>query len=474
MPGYKMVGKCIVSTCGNAASKFCGSCGVVRYCSIECQKDDWKKLHKREECVNMKKLFSKTLTSEQIDEVIKGVSRMADRLLAAGESESIINLLKECIDFTRDHLGRLNRKNSHSSVEDGVKVNDMRIIRLLVLVGQLYANLPRSPENDRHAISYSSEARELLMQLRDAGLNDVAVWRQLHFCDTNLHHIYSETGQMEEAKHLSVQIVANARQYNGPDHVLRLIRALQLLSTYLLIEQLNVPEALAASEEAYIIASKHYSPAHEKVLKASCQMIECLIVMEDYSTADTYCRMNYSNLFDPMNAMDYDPDDKIDVMTQLAKIWMMKEPDDDKIVEKALADEAIDFSRKAYVFMEENCRSTRHRLICLHTLCQVLVKAIQLTEETEGLLHQLVTISMTEKKFDGFLKRHPLVDLHIFYASIHDFFPKSEKSILVDENIESCKQRLLEISFYTEDSIFSTKGSHIINPYFESNIEYFI
>ena len=84
---------------------------------------------------------------------------------------------------------------------------------------------------------------------------------------------------------------------------------------------------------------------------------------------------------------------QIDAMNQFASIWLMKEPDDDEIVEKALADEAIDLSRKSYALSRY---VMQYSLDCLSLFYQVLYKANQLTEETEGILHEYVTASIAE------------------------------------------------------------------------------
>ena len=115
-----MEGKCIVINCGKAASKCCGSCGWVRYCSVECQKEDWKSCHKKKECVNFKNLSSVSLTEEEINAVVNRMTNIYYRLSANGEDERNIDLLKECIDFVQDHLGRLDCKDSHSMIGDGM------------------------------------------------------------------------------------------------------------------------------------------------------------------------------------------------------------------------------------------------------------------------------------------------------------------------------------------------------------------
>ena len=89
-----MKGKCIVRNCGKAASKCCGSCGLVRYCSIKCQKEDWKKHHKKEECVSMKKLASVSLTEVEIGDVADKIKSICVRHEGIGEAKSSIDLYK--------------------------------------------------------------------------------------------------------------------------------------------------------------------------------------------------------------------------------------------------------------------------------------------------------------------------------------------------------------------------------------------
>ena len=149
-----MEGKCIVSSCGKAASKCCGSCGVIRYCSVECQKEDWKKHHKKEECVNMKKLASANLNEEEISDVADRISCICDRHLDIGEAKSSIHMNKECLDFVRDRLGRLNRGDSRSLTGDGVRLNHLNHITvcgLLVNIGKVYFfDMASSSETDSH------------------------------------------------------------------------------------------------------------------------------------------------------------------------------------------------------------------------------------------------------------------------------------------------------------------------------------
>ena len=237
-----MEGKCIVSGCGNAASKSCGSCGWVRYCSVECQKKDWKTIHKKKECVSMKKLASASLTEEEIIDVALRVSRISIRHLGIGEAKRSIDLYKECLDFVRDRLGRLDCDESRSLTGDGARLNHLIICRLLVDLGKAYFHLSRSSGIDNHGTSYLSEARELLMQNKDAGMNESEMWKMLFICDKQIYNSYIRRGQWDKAKHHCVECLTTARQCNVPDQVDYLIKALGMLGMCLR-KELNFIEA---------------------------------------------------------------------------------------------------------------------------------------------------------------------------------------------------------------------------------------
>ena len=199
-----MEGKCIVSSCGKARSKFCGSCGLVRYYSIETQRDDWNEHHKKLECGSMKKLSSASFTEKEINDVADRIMDFSDRLSADGKDEKSIYQLDGCIVFVRDSLRRLDSNDPCSMTGDGVKLNNIPLCRLLVKLGHTYYNMPSSSETDNHAINYLSEARELLVQRKDKGKDDMVMWELLIGCDKYLGPLYAKIGQLEKAKYQDI------------------------------------------------------------------------------------------------------------------------------------------------------------------------------------------------------------------------------------------------------------------------------
>ena len=109
------------------------------------------------------------------------------------------------------------------------------------------------------------------------------------------------------------------------------------------------------------------------------------------------------------------------------------------------------------------------RIDCLSTLCRALLKGNELTEETEGLLHQFVTMCIAENNSYRNYIHGSFIYLHKFYLKLYESFPIGEESILVQENIVLCHKRLLEFESCHDGSVRYIKASQEIKPYFEKN-----
>ena len=57
-----------------------------------------------------------------------------------------------------------------------------------------------------------------------------------------------------------------------------------------------------------------------------------------------------------------------------------------------------------------------------------------------------------------------------FYMKLSESLPLGEESILVQENIELCHKRLLELESCNDGSVSYIKGSQKIKPYFKNNV----
>lgn len=460
-----MEGKCIVKSCSGAASKCCGSCGWARYCSIKCQKEDWKAGHKMKQCINIKTLILVPLSEKEIDLVATKMTTSFFRLEAAGELSRGVTLLKECLEFTRNRLDQLHNNDSHSSNKNGKQHINMTTIKLLLQLSFVHRDMSPSSESEDYALSYSLEAREMMVRRKDSGINDI--WTLLSSCDQHIYFIYNRKGDPEKAKYHILECVASARRITDPDQAEALCPALTMYSM-LLQREGKVREALATAEEAYIFASKTHNPAHKLVLKTSYQVIECLIKLKDYSTADGYCRMMYENVNSSTISEEYHIEDTADVMFLLVRIWLAKKPDEDEIAEKALTEEAVELSRKAYAHLLK-VRNVKMIPSLLETHCHVLVRGNQLDEETERLVHQLVVHSIQlNKSLDSILC------LGKYYYMLLNTFPVGEKDPLVQANFDLCNKKFKELDRFPEGYFNWVKGTEEIKPYFKNNVAFCI
>ena len=66
-----MVDKCRKNGCSNAGTKYCGACGLACYCTVECQKEDWR-VHKAM-CVDVNKLPEKLIDIDKVLNTIRKV-----------------------------------------------------------------------------------------------------------------------------------------------------------------------------------------------------------------------------------------------------------------------------------------------------------------------------------------------------------------------------------------------------------------
>ena len=461
---------CIKSNCGNAASKCCGSCGGVWYCSSECQKDDWKEVHKSE-CVDVKKLSAIELTGAEIVKVANKMLKAADRLGSSGLTMRAVDSLEKCVVFARHHLRDSIPGKQYFILRNGTEVDNEMICHIYESLVIFYASFSQAEHSDR-MLPFVSEARRLLVDMEDAGM-DIEI-ESLRQCDALLGWIYSDRGEMGKSVYHHEQSLASARQCKGPNHISIICDAMMILSHRYAQQDGRLPEALSLAEEAYTIASEVYSPVHREVQGAAVAMIDCLFCMKDYSRAETYCRINYENLTDPIHKNEYDEGNVSIGMYQLAHVWLMKEPDDDEIVAMTLAEEAEDLIRKAYNLMRtiDEAEASIRCLKYLHCFALILLKRKRWTEETEGIIQQCVSEGHKICGSDSVAYYESLSYLGTFYECLSDSLPIGEEKILVREKAELC--RMKSCADRSIKHIAENYTKQKITPYFSNNEEIYI
>ena len=124
----------------------------------------------------------------------------------------------------------------------------------------------------------------------------------------------------------------------------------------------------------------------------------------------------------------------------------------------------IDLGYKVFAYATKNGKMP-YRISTLSILCRMFLKGNELTEESEGFLHQLITMCIAEDTFDGVYIHDSLVHLRTFYLNIRKSF-QIDKTTFVQRNIGLMEKKLLELGSCSDGSINYIMGSQKIKPYF--------
>ena len=468
---------CVSGTCTNVASKRCGSCGFVPYCSSTCQKVDWKANHKKD-CVNLKKISSELLTTIEIEEALGKMMSLIVHLRDRGQLESAIDASKSCLTFAKHQCGKRLHGTIFYMTQNGTTIDVIHICRIIVTMAGMLLHLKTiSLELEDQLFEDLLYARQMLLDRESAGKEDNECF--LCNCESLLSVMYSRQGQHAKTIYHNSQYLACARRYKGADSfdVLRL--ALTSSSTVNMHSK-NYPQALLYAEEAYTFTSASYSPDHESVLHAAFAVIDCLILTEDYSRADSYCRVLFQNVTDRSQKYTHQTDLIAKAMRQLASIWMIKKPDKNEKRSIADADEAESFMRKAYDIMSR----TRHPDAEEYKLqiAVVLMKRKIYTAETECIILDYYTHCRNEID----LEYPDYTDMIVALEKLGEFYTVISKTLpqYSDEQIHNKGQgQLLEIlcdwrkgAMKTQQIKFENMGFPLkeIKPFFSSNSSIFM
>ena len=137
-----MAHSCCMVGCGSFGTKSCGACGVASYCSVECQKGDWK-VHKHS-CIDMKKLPTTFLSVSEINKNIMKIFAQVDRLQSQGKVKETITLLQKYLAFIEHQYGVQVEgtsywRRSNGDVVDNVILIDIRM-RIAALLDKVNAD----------------------------------------------------------------------------------------------------------------------------------------------------------------------------------------------------------------------------------------------------------------------------------------------------------------------------------------------
>ena len=379
--------------CGEIGSKFCSACRSACYCSVACQREDWK-VH-RNSCA--RKLLSGFLHVDKVSKEIKKSFDQAIALRAESNESEAIKVLESVLAFAEYQFGPRIPGKSHRIRGNGDHIDNWRVVTMplcliLIQLTSLYIDQRASVAFDK-ALLHALEARELIEYRRatmEFGELDYMLF--LFFqTESNLAEIHMAKLRLDDAEYHCKQSLTFARQSRGAERSSCIFEALKKYGSLRRLQH-RVNEAMTLCEEAYIVVSGVHGPVHPLVQDAAAELIECLILTGEYSQAEAYSRITYETLIDPCNGIDLKSEEVARGMQQLAHLCINMARGG-HVAALDLIIEAEWLIRRACNIMENlHGPASPNLAICLETFGQVLVCRDIFTEETRLIFERVLAI----------------------------------------------------------------------------------
>ena len=325
--------------CSQLGAKFCGGCGASSYCSVECQKDDWKAIHKI--CCK-DKLPEDLLSLDELDNVLSKIFRHVHQLSDDSKTLVATNIMEKLLTFLEHQFGDQVHGKSYCLRQNGRRIDDFQLFVLRRKLSDFYYRSGCFDEALQHCITCRSMLEPRRKKCEEKTLH------HLTQIEVNLSLIYFEKSLLIEAQHHGLLGLDYARRYRGDESMKFLFEALRGISDTLGLMG-EYQEALEYGKECYLAVSELYSPEHSDVQQAVSQIVDYYSLTENYSLAYDYARFNYETLVDPRNGINSEHFSIGTSMRQIANIWVNLPTDESEGLERSA--EAETFARKACIIM---------------------------------------------------------------------------------------------------------------------------
>jgi tetratricopeptide (TPR) repeat protein len=439
---------CDTPGCNELGLKHCSSCRDASYCSVKCQKDDWK-THKK---TCSKRMPEKLLPICEVVQVIKRSFDQGMKFKFQGRADAAIEVLENAVAFVDNQIGPRIVGETYRIRRNGDRVNNwqsvtMPVCLLLIQLTSLLIDLRTTAAFDR-ALIHGTEARELIEPQR--GTLQYGELDYLHILfyqvELQLAEIYSEKFEFVKAESHCQECLILAKKSNGDIRTSSVCQALRVYSC-LRRSQGRFKDAVSMAEEAYITASEAHCPEHPKVQEVAADLIDCLILTEQFSQAEAYARITYESLIDPSCGIDQNSEQIARGMQQLAFVLLLiiqhdKEASPDILIE---AEKLI---RQSCTVVEKLFgRNTPNLALCLDTFGKILVERGSFTEETRDAFMRVVCIY---ESVEGGRERGTVLALQ----GLGDYLVKM--SDVMPDGEERSKEREQAVATYTKAADISS------------------
>lgn len=384
---------CGNSSCTDSALRFCGACKVTRYCSIKCQKDDWKR-HKKLCC---KKMSSEILPIDEVAKIMKRSYDQAASFKHQGRLEAAIEVLECAILYADYQFGPRIDGKSHRIRSNGDHIDSWQSVTMPMCLALLHLSDilldMHTPSALEKALVHAVEARVLIKPQESSMEFGELDYRCLIFfrIEVSLADICIEMSQLVEAEVHCIELLRFANKCHSKNNYVYLYEALKR-NARLRKAQGRLSEAIALTEEAYISVSDAKGPENAEVQEAAVELIECLMITGQLSRAEAFSRITYENLIDPSNGIDQNSDQVARGMQQLAWICL-RITREDKDAPPSLLVEAESLIKNACdVTQQLHGHPTTNLTVCLAIYGDILMQRDASIEEIRCLFERVLRV----------------------------------------------------------------------------------
>lgn len=384
--------------CTRLGTSHCSACQSVWYCSVECQRANWK---------DHKITCGKELLSEsELNVFVMDAMDEASRLDPDDRTGRNISYLKGAVLYAEYQFAEQVPGECFRRLKNGVTFkNDWLLFTLRDLLTETYIKQNTVASFDI-ALGYATETR-MQLEMRRSNDDDLEMFfHNIYRVNSQLGHIFIYMIRYEEALlHMQEALIAARHGGNGDvGESSNLIQALKNMSS--ISGLLKNGEGAKYAEEAYNLVSGQHGPEHPEVQEAATCLIDSCLEARNFVDAERFARITYECLIDPNNT-NIRKAVAIGKM-QLARVWL-RTPPEQRIGGAAAAEEAEKLSRKACDIFENIGRGGfDHPItVCLSmsyaTLAEVMMESGKTNSEVERTI--LRALSFTKECRVGIVPR---------------------------------------------------------------------
>jgi tetratricopeptide (TPR) repeat protein len=278
-----MTHRCKRQTCKGAGTAHCSACQNEWYCSVDCQRSDWKS-HK----MNCGK---KILPVLELGDSTRRAMDLAMKYEEAGETVKTTAVYEKTLRFLEYQYGKHIPGTCYRQRKNGEMIKEWKLFTLRNKLTASFIQQFTAASSDT-ALVWAIETRGELETRRGNPDDRSLFFEFIYTVETQLADIYEEKSQHQKALHHRQEALAAAR-HEGPGYSLTLFVALKDMAA---LHALNNGKGIIYAEEAYNLVAVEYGPEHPTVQTVAMTLISVYLEAGRYAEAGDFARINYESL----------------------------------------------------------------------------------------------------------------------------------------------------------------------------------